>query len=387
MIYLDYQATTPVDQRVVEKMIYYMTQRFGNASSVDHQYGEDALEAIKISRQQIADLINASNREIIFTSGATESINLAIQGHIAKQKKPVEIILSPVEHKAVLDTCQALAKQGRAEINWLKVDQFAQIDLEYLEKICSQKEALLCLMAANNEVGTIYPIDQIGEIAQRNNIPFFCDASQAVGKIPINFRDSGITYLAFSGHKIYGPKGIGALVIRKGATLEPLTYGGGQQRGIRPGTLDTPSIAGIGEACYLRLIEMEQDELEIARKRDLLQQALINAIPNLRINGNNLRINGNVESRLAGNLHCSIPGVPNDAIIARTYHQLAISTGSACSSGAPAPSHVLLAMGLSTELVESSLRISLGKFTTDDDIQKAVEILTAAVEQIIKLKF
>ncbi|WP_414621152.1 cysteine desulfurase family protein [Calothrix sp. CCY 0018] len=242
--------------------MYYMTNTFGNANSVDHSYGDEASQAVKQARQQIAELTNASAKEIIFTSGATESINLVIQGHI-QQNTPSKIIVSPVEHKAVLDTCQALAKKGLVEIIWLKVNSQAQINLEHLEKVCSDGASLLCIMAANNEVGTIYPIQKIALIAKKYNIPFLCDASQAVGKIPIHFQEWGITYLAISGHKLYAPKGIGALVIKKGYHLQPIIYGGGHQQGIRSGTLNVSGIAGLGEACHLRGLEMKRDETAI----------------------------------------------------------------------------------------------------------------------------
>ena len=371
MIYLDYHATTPTDSRVAKKVMIFMTTLFGNAGSIDHLYGDQASTSLKQASCQVAELIHASPKEVIFTSGATESLNLAIQGHINKQNKPSRLIISPVEHKAVLDICKALEKKGLSEIVWLKIDRQAQIDLDYLEKACANGGSLLCVMAANNEVGTIYPIQKIGHIAQKYNIPFLCDASQAVGKSPINFYEWGITYLAISGHKIYGPKGVGALIIKKGYQLEPLIYGGGQQNGIRPGTLNVPGIVGLGEACYLRQIEMEQDEKIIAQKRDRLQKLLLEKIPNLVINGD-------IQSRLAGNLNISIPDIPNSAIIARIRDKIAISTGSACSSGVPSPSHVLRAMKLSENVIDGALRIGLGKFTTEEEIEQAAEFLIEA---------
>jgi len=232
-------------------------------------------------------------------------------------------------------------------------------------------------MAANNEIGTIYPIQAIGAIAQQYNTPLLCDASQAAGKIPIAFREWGITYLAISGHKIYAPKGIGALIIKKNHYLEPLIYGGGHQKGMRSGTLNVSGITGLGEACHLRQLEMADDEREIAIKRDRLQTLLQQSIPDLVINGD-------LTNRLAGNLHISIPNIPNKAIIARIRHQLAISTGSACSSGVEAPSHVLQAIGLSEPLIEGALRISIGKFTTDEDIEQAGNILKLAIHQVQK---
>ncbi|MCG6134532.1 MAG: cysteine desulfurase [Nostoc sp. LLA-1] len=375
IIYLDYHSTTPVDPRVAEKVMYYMTTAFGNANSVDHGYGDTAAKAVKQARQQIAELINASPKEIIFTSGATESINLAIQGHIAQQNTPAKIIVSPVEHKAVLDTCKALAKKGLAEIIWLKVNQQAQIDLEHLEKVCCEGASLLCVMAANNEVGTIYPIEKIGAIASSYNIPFLCDASQAVGKIPLNFQDWGITYLAISGHKLYAPKGVGALVVRKDHDLPAMIYGGGHEQGLRSGTLNVPGIAGLGEACRLRGLEMEADEKAIAQLRDTLQNLLQSNIPDLVVNGD-------LNNRLSGNLHISIPNIPNSAIIARIRHQLAISTGAACSSGVVAPSHVLQSLNLSENMIEGALRIGVGKFTTKAEIERTSSLIISAINEI-----
>jgi cysteine desulfurase len=229
-------------------------------------------------------------------------------------------------------------------------------------------------MAANNEIGTIYPIPEISKIAQTYSIPFLCDASQAVGKIPINFEEWGITYLAISAHKLYGPKGSGALVVRKKHHLEPIIFGGGHQKGMRSGTLNVPGIVGLGEACRLRQLEMEEDEKAIASKRNRLQNLLQEKIPGLVINGD-------TTSRLAGNLHISIPDIPNSAVIARVRSQLAISTGSACSSGVETPSHVLRSLGLPDNVIEGALRIGLGKFTTDEEIDRAAEILSTAVSK------
>lgn len=385
MIYLDYHATTPVDRRVADRIYHYMTEEFGNASSTDHEWGDRAETAIKQAAKEIADLIGASLREIVWTSGATESINLAIQGSLlsplARSGRGVggegkhRIGLMQIEHKAVLDTCRALEKRGWAELVYLQVDSKGRLDLEHLEEVCDEGLSMLCVMAANNEIGNIYPIQTIGLIAQHYGIPFLCDGSQAVGKLPIQFEEWGITYLAISAHKFYGPKGVGALVVRKGYHLEPLIFGGGHQRGMRSGTLNVPGIVGLGEACRLRSLEMEEDEQAIGAKRDRLQNLLLEKIPNLIINGD-------LEHRLAGNLHLSVPGVPNSAIIARVRHKLAISTGSACSSGVEAPSHVLQALGLPDTWVEGSLRIGIGKFTTEDEIDLAAEHLSNAIDAI-----
>ncbi|MGB3135472.1 MAG: cysteine desulfurase family protein [Nodosilinea sp.] len=378
MIYLDYHATTPVDPRVAKKVLQAMTTDFGNASSIDHEWGDRAEAAVKQATRYVADVVGATPRDIIFTSGATESLNLAIQGtvhHLERSGTKPRIAISTVEHKAVLDTCAALHQQGRIELIHIPVDTQARLDLGQLEQACASGIHLLCIMAANNEVGTLYPIEKIAAIAQSYAVPFLCDASQAVGKIPIQFNEWGITMLALSAHKLYGPQGVGALVVRRDHRLEPLLYGGGQQRGLRPGTLNLPGIVGLGEACRLRAIGMAVDEVEIGKKRDRLQTLLQTQIPDLVINGDQ-------QNRLSGNLHISIPGIPNSAIIARLRHQIAISTGSACSSGVEAPSHVLQAMKLAEPVIEGALRIGLGKFNTDSDVEQAVDLLVSTISAV-----
>ncbi|AUC62565.1 cysteine desulfurase (plasmid) [Cyanobacterium sp. HL-69] len=370
-IYLDYHSTTPVDRRLIDVIYDSMIDNFGNPSSIDHLWGDRSSTAIKKAKQQIADLIQCHPQEIIFTSGATESINTVIQG----LTPPHHFIVSPLEHKAIIDTCEAMVKRGFAQITWLKVDTKGRIDLEYLEKVCSQGASLLCVMAANNEIGNIYPIQEIGKIAQKYHIPFLCDGSQAVGKIPLNFEDWGITFLTISGHKLYAPKGIGALIIKQGFSIKPLIYGGGHQNGMRSGTLNVSGIVGLGEACYLRQSEMTEDERAIALKRNQLQSLLQAQIPSLIVNGD-------TDNRLAGNLHISIPDVPNSAMIARVRDKLAISTGSACTSETFAPSHVLRAINLEDELIESALRIGIGKFTTHEEIEKSATILINTINQI-----
>ncbi|WP_121970838.1 cysteine desulfurase family protein [Leptolyngbya sp. BC1307] len=381
LIYLDYHSTTPVDTRVANAVFQAMITTFGNASSVEHEAGDCAESAVKQSAYYVSELIQAAPREVTFTSGTTESINIAIQGtvkHAQKSGVTPHIAISVIEHKAVLDTCYALKSQGQIKLTVLPVDNQAHVDLLELEQVCASGIHLLCVMAANNEVGTIYPIEKISAIAQNHNVPFLCDATQAVGKIPIRFRAWGITMLALSAHKFYGPKGIGALVVRKGYQLAPILYGGGQQKALRPGTLNVPGIVGLGEACRLRQIEMVEDERAIAAKRDRLQSKLLANIPGLIINGD-------TQNRLAGNLHISAPDIPNSAIIARVRHYLAISTGSACSSGVETPSHVLTAMRLKEEVIEGALRIGLGKFTTDEEIEAAAQILIAETRAIRKL--
>lgn len=374
-IYLDYQATTPVDTRVAEKILYYMTIAFGNASSVDHLYGEEADQAILSAKKSVAELVGALPKEIIFTSGATESINLGIQGHVLASSKCTNIAVTGIEHKAVLDTCNAMAKKGLAKITSIPVDSLGRIDLERLDNICRQGIDLLCVMMANNEIGNIYPIADIGAIAQKYNISFFCDASQAVGKVPIHCQDWNISYMAISAHKFYGPKGVGALIVKKGKKLSPVMFGGGQQNALRSGTLNVPGIVGLGEACRLRSLEMDIDERAIAILRDKLQNELLEQI-------DRLVINGDPTNRLTGNLHISIPDIPNSAIVARVRHKLAISTGAACASGVESPSHVLRALNLSKNIIDGALRISLGKFTTKKEIEEAINIIVKTVRDI-----
>ncbi len=381
-IYLDSHSTTRVDPRVANRVLYYMTSAFGNASSIDHIFGDEAENAVKEAANKIAELINSSPQEIIFTSGATESINLAIQGTIltgnSTAKIKPKIAVSPVEHQGVLDCCQALEKQGLAEIVKLKVDSKGRLDLEGLERVCAGGISLLCVMAANNEIGNIYPIETAGKIAKKYDVLFFCDGSQGVGKVPLNFAEWGITFLAISAHKLYGPKGVGALVVRKGVPLQPLIFGGGHQRGRRSGTLNVPGIVGLGEACGLRGLEMVEDERAIASRRDRLQAILLAHIPGLIVNGD-------INNRLSGNLHISIPDIPNSAVIARVRDRLAISTGAACSSGVESPSHVLQALGLSPEMMDGALRIGIDKFTTDEEIERAAEILITTIRDICQV--
>ena len=379
-IYLDYHATTPTDSRVAELILRHMTEVFGNASSADHAFGDAAEDAVDTARRHVAALVGAAPRDIVFTSGATESVNLAIQGLVrasrpARGTRPLRIGLMPVEHRAVLDTCEALALQHEVELHPLRVDDRAQIDLDDLNAKCRSGLDLVCVMAANNEVGTLYPIREVAAIAHNHSALFLTDATQAAGKVSIEFSAWDIDLLALSAHKLYGPKGVGALVVARGVKLAPLIYGGGHQQRLRSGTLNVPGIAGLGEACRLRMLEMGRDEPRIARQRDRLQRQLASAIPDLVVNGD-------VEHRLAGNLHVSIPGIPNGAVVGRLRRSVAISTGSACSSGIEAASHVLRAMRLPPESVEGALRIGIGKFTTDEEIARASELMLAAVTDV-----
>lgn len=379
-IYLDYHATTPTDPRVANVLLHYLTRAFGNASSADHVFGDEAEAAVASARAHVAGLVGSPARSVIFTSGATESINLALVG-FAKARaegavcRPLRIGVSRMEHRAVLDTCRVLAETGAAQLRWMPVDGLGRVDLDGIENACRSGLDLLCLMAANNEVGTVYPVAVASDIAARYGVALFCDATQAVGKVPVRFTEWGVTLLALSAHKMYGPKGCGALIVASDADIRPIIHGGGHQRDLRSGTLNVPGIAGLGEACRLRAEEMAVDEPMIARRRDELQRRLVDSLPGIVVNGD-------VSNRLAGNLHISIPDVPNGAIVARLRHIVALSTGSACSSGIEAPSHVLRAMGLPAAVADGSLRMGLGKFTTDDEVVRAAELIAAAARDV-----
>lgn len=388
-IYLDYQASTPMDPRVLEAMLPYYQQAFGNPSSAAHAYGHAAAKAVQQAAQQVARLVGAelnthSHHPVVWTSGATESINLALQGYVRKHQqkerpdaRPFRLATLPVEHKAVLDTAKALEKQGLLELVILPVDAQGQLELGQLQAECERGLDLLAVMAANNEIGTVYPVQTIAEIAHAYGVAFFCDASQAAGKIPLEFEAWGITLLALTGHKMYGPKGCGALLVKRGTQLEPQIYGGGHQLGLRSGTLNVPGIVGLGQACELRAAEMADDEQQIQSLRDHLQTQLTAAIPGLKVNGD-------PSARLAGNLHLSLPEVSNDAMVRAVGQQIALSTGSACTSGLEASSHVLTAIGLSPAELRGALRLSLGKFTTADEIERAAAHLIKAYQQLAK---
>lgn len=380
-IYLDNHATTPTDPRVAEIALHHMLEGFGNASSVDHVFGDAAQHAIEVAGKRVAELIRASHARVVFTSGATEAINLAIQGLVrltSERSGPVRIVVSAVEHHAVLHTCEALTNQGLASVDVLSVDDHARVDVQELSHRCREGVDLVCVMAANNEVGTIYPIAEIASVAHEYGALFFTDATQLAGLGAIRFTEWGLDMLALSGHKMYGPKGSGALVLARGVRLAPVIYGGGHQNGYRAGTVNVPGAAALGEACRLRLAEGVKDARRIEKQRDRLQFLLEAALPTLSVNGDHL-------NRLPGNLHVSIPGIPNQAVIARVREHLAVSTGTACSSGIEAPSHVLRAMLLDDSKLVSSLRIGVGKFNTDNEIDRAAELLIDAVGEVARL--
>lgn len=375
-IYLDYNATTPVDKRVLETMLPYFTEKFGNASSRTHAFGWIAEDAVKTAREQVAKLINCISQEIIFTSGATEAINLAIKGVWDNyQIKGKHIITAKTEHKAVLDTCKSLERKG-AEITYLSVDREGLIDLEELKKALKPQTIMVAVMYVNNETGVIQPIQQIADLVHANNSIFMCDATQAVGKINIDVEDEHIDLMCLSAHKIYGPKGVGALYVRRKnprVTLFPQMDGGGHERGLRSGTLNVTGIVGLGKACEIAQQEMWEDSARISRLRTKLEQHLCDL--------ENVFVNGSIKHRLFNVSNITFQGVRSEMLINKISF-IAVAMGSACTSAIAEPSHVLKAMGLSDEDSYSSIRFSLGRYTNEVEINEAIEIVCNAVKRI-----
>lgn len=379
-IYLDHHATTPVDPRVLEEMLPYFTNHFGNASSLDHSYGYDASVAVEKAREQIANTINARHDEIIFTSGATESDNLALIGTMEKYKdKGNHLITCVTEHKAVLDTAQHLESLGK-KITYLPVNEFGEIDLDLLKKSITDKTVMISIMAANNEIGTIADIEKIGKIAHDAEVIFHTDAAQAVGHIPIDVEKMNIDLMSISAHKVYGPKGIGSLYVRsRNPRVKPMSimFGGGQERNIRSGTLNVPGIVGFGKA-----LEIASKEMNDANKRfRSWTQEILHKFEN--IGG---RLNGHPVKRLAHNLNIYFNGVEGKAIINSVSGKIAISAGSACTTQLVEPSHVLLALGSNEERAHSSIRIGLGRFNTKQEIDFVTNEIISAVQHITKIK-
>jgi len=376
-VYLDHNATTPCDPRVLEAMIPYFTENFGNAASRNHAYGWQAEEAVKYGREQVAKLIGAELQEIIFTSGATEADNLALKGVFETYlRKGNHIITCNIEHKAVLDPCKHLEKLG-AEITYLSVRSDGLIDLDELERSFKPTTILVAIMYANNEIGTIMPVKEISAIARKNGVLFFTDATQAVGKIPVSVNDDGIDLMAFNAHKIYGPKGIGALYVRRKdprVKLAAQIDGGGHERGMRSGTLNVPGIVGFGQACEICINEMSKDAERISKLRDRLEIALLNL--------EGTRVNGNKQYRLPHVTNISFKYAESETLMAALSKETAVSSGSACMSASLEPSYVLRALGLEDDLARSSLRFSLGRHTTNDEIEYAIGKVTNAVNQL-----
>lgn len=373
-IYLDNNATTPCDPRVVEAMLPYFTEKFGNAASRSHSFGWAAEEAVDYAREQVAKLINADPKEIIFTSGATEADNLAIKGVFEMYaSKGNHIITCTTEHKAVLDTCKHIEKLG-GEVTYLPVKPDGLIDLQELEKAITDKTILIAIMYGNNEVGVIQPVREISAIARKHGVLFFTDGTQAVGKVPVDVQADGIDLMAFSGHKMYGPKGVGALYVRRKNPRVKVTAqmdGGGHERGMRSGTMNVPGIVGFGKACELCMNEMEAEATRLSVMRDRLEKGLLEL--------EEAYVNGSVEHRLPHVSNVSFKYVEGEGLMMGFNKDIALSSGSACTSASLEPSYVLKALGLGDDLAHSSLRFGLGRFTTDEQIDFTINAIKNTV--------
>jgi cysteine desulfurase len=376
-IYLDHNATTPCDPRVVEAMIPYFTNSFGNAASRNHPFGWQAEEAVDYAREQVAKLIGADPKEIIFTSGATEADNLAIKGVFEMYaSKGNHIITCNIEHKAVLDTCKHIEKEG-GEVTYLKVNPDGLIDMKELEAAIKPTTILIAIMYANNEIGTVMPMKEISALAKKKGILVFSDATQAVGKVPVDVNKDGIDLMAFTAHKMYGPKGVGALYVRRKNPRVKVTAqmdGGGHERGMRSGTLNVPGIVGFGKACELCLNEMEEETKRVSALRDKLETALMKT--------EEAYINGSTQHRLPHVTNISFKYVEGEGLLMGFNKDIAVSSGSACTSASLEPSYVLKALGLGDDLAHSSLRFGLGRFTTEDQIDYTVEAVTKTVNKL-----
>lgn len=376
-IYLDNNATTPLDPRVLEAMMPYFTEHFGNAASRNHPFGWAAEEAVDYAREQVAQLISADPKEIIFTSGATEADNLAIKGVFEMYAaKGNHIITAVTEHKAVLDACKHIEKIG-GEVTYLEVKADGLIDLKELEAAIRPTTILVAVMYANNEIGTIQPIRQISEITHKHGALFFTDATQAVGKIPVDVQKDGIDLMAFSAHKMYGPKGVGALYVRRKNPRVKVTAqmdGGGHERGMRSGTLNVPGIVGFGKACELCRTDMVSDNERISKMRDRLEKSLMSI--------EEAYVNGSIESRLPHVSNISFKYVEGEGLLMGFNKNIALSSGSACTSASLEPSYVLKALGLGDDLAHSSLRFGLGRFTTEEQIDYTINAITDTVNKL-----
>ena len=376
-IYLDYQATTPLDRRVLDRMMPFFLEKFGNPGSVTHAYGREAEAAVETARAEVASLIGAEPREIVFTSGATESNNLAIKGaarfHRAQGKD--HVITALTEHKCVLESVKAVESEG-VRVTWLPVDGSGLVDPRALEAAIDERTALVSIMAANNEVGVLQPLAELGALCRAKGVLFHSDAAQAVGKVPVDVDAMNIDLLSISGHKIYGPKGVGALYVRRRprARLSPLFDGGGQERGLRSGTLPTPLCVGLGAAATLARDELREESQRLLSLRRRLLDGIRGRFPGVRLNGDG-------EQRLPGNLNLSFPGAPALELMA-ACPSLALSTGSACTATEIEPSHVLKALGLSEDLAGATLRLGLGRYTTEAEVDFAAETLAAAARRL-----
>jgi cysteine desulfurase len=377
-IYLDNNATTPCDPRVVDAMLPYFYEHPGNAASRNHPYGWEAEDAVDLARQQIADLINVDPKEIIFTSGATESDNLALKGVFEMySRKGNHIITLKTEHKAVLDSCQHIEKMG-GKVTYLDVERDGRVDLKKLEDAITKDTILVSVMWANNETGVIQPMKEIGEICAKHGVLFMSDATQAVGKIPVDPKATGVHLMAFTGHKMYGPKGVGVLFVNRKAPRVKVTAqmdGGGHERGMRSGTLNVPGIVGMGKAAAIAKEEMIDEAKRLSRLRDKLEAALMESLEEVYINGSK-------EHRMPHVTNLSFKHVEGEGLMMTFNQDIALSSGSACTSASLEPSYVLIALGLGDDLAHSSLRFSLGRFTTEEDIDQTIEAISKGVNHM-----
>ena len=375
-IYLDYQATTPMDPRVLEAMMPYFTYKFGNPHSRSHSYGWEAEEGVEKARGQLAKLIGADEKEVIFTSGATESNNLAIRGvaEFYKDRKN-HIVTTVTEHKCVLDTCRHLEQNG-FEVTYLPVQKNGLIDLEVLRDAITDKTVVVSIMAVNNEIGVIQPLEEIGKICREKKTFFHTDAAQAAGKIPLDVEAMNIDLMSISGHKIYGPKGIGALYVRRKprVRLVPLIVGGGQERGFRSGTLPTPLCVGIGEAAEIAMKEMDAESKRLTKLQARMLKGLNDKLTDIHVNGD-------LDHRIPGNLNIGFAFVEGESLM-MGIKGLSVSSGSACTSASLEPSYVLRALGVEEDMAHTSLRIGLGRFTTEQEVDTAVEELVHHVNKL-----
>ncbi len=378
-IYLDYQATTPLDPRVLEEMLPYFNERFGNPHSRNHVYGWEAEEATEIAREHVANVINANPKEIIFTSGATESNNIAIKGVAEFYKNNKNHIITCVtEHKCVLESCRYLSNTGY-DVTYLPVNKDGLIDLDKLESAITEKTLMISIMAVHNEIGVIQPLKEIGAICRKNNIFFHSDCAQAVGKIKLDVEDMNIDLMSISGHKIYAPKGIGALYVRRKprVRIKPMMSGGGQERGMRSGTLSPALCVGLGAACRICNEEMVQENQRLNKLKDMFYDGIRNSCKDVYLNGSS-------KDRIPGNLNLSFAYVEGESLM-MGIKDLSVSSGSACTSASLEPSYVLRALGVEEELAHTSLRIGLGRFTTEDHVKKAVKDIVSEVNRLRSL--
>jgi len=388
-IYMDYHATTPVDPRVLRAMMPYFGERFGNAASRNHCFGWEANDAVEAARQQVANLIGARPAEIIFVSGATEADNIAVKGALEFYRDRGDHVVTVVtEHRAVLDACKACERASQARVTYLPVDRYGSVDVDRIDAAITDRTVLISVMAANNEIGTLHPVEEIGRLAKRRGVLFHCDAAQAVGKVPIDVESMGIDLLSISGHKIYGPKGVGALYVRSRdprARVAPLLHGGGQERGIRSGTLNVPGIVGLGAACEVAGAEMGDEAGRVRLLREQLHHGITARV-------DEVYLNGHPELRLPGNLNLSFGYVEGESLLMTLggsseadLPAIAVSSGSACTSATLEPSYVLRAIHVTDELAHSSIRFGLGRFTTEDEVECVVDRVSTEVARLRRL--